>query len=61
ARAYLDPPTKARVAAMERAAAHRTVQRQFQIWRHRTRLPRSGGVAWTPPAIAGMRASQAIP
>ncbi|MGH8471905.1 MAG: hypothetical protein ACREVJ_05525, partial [Gammaproteobacteria bacterium] len=39
ARAYLDPPTKARVVAMEPAAAHRTVQRQFEIWRHRTRLP----------------------
>ena len=39
ARAYLDPPTKARVVAMEPAAAHRTVQRQFETWRHRTRLP----------------------
>ena len=39
ARAYLDPPTKARVVAMEPATAHRTVQRQFEIWRHRTRLP----------------------
>ncbi len=39
ARAYLDRPTKARVVAMEPAAAHRTVQRQFEIWRHRTRLP----------------------
>ncbi len=39
AHAYLDPPTKARVAAMEPAAAHRTVQRQFEAWRHRTRLP----------------------
>ena len=39
ARAYLDPPTKGRVEAMEPATAHRTVQRQFEIWRHRTRLP----------------------
>ncbi|MGH2707271.1 MAG: hypothetical protein ACRDJK_03135, partial [Actinomycetota bacterium] len=38
-RAYLDPPTKARAVAMEPAAAHRTVQRQFETWRHRTRLP----------------------
>ncbi|MGH8538054.1 MAG: FimV/HubP family polar landmark protein [Gammaproteobacteria bacterium] len=85
ARAYLDPPTKARVVAMEPAAAHRTVQRQFKIWRHRTRLPVPGrqtdrspplaertadsttenaeGARATGmlPAIAGMRASQAIP
>ncbi len=76
ARAYLDPPTKARVAAMEPATAHRTVQRQFEIWRHRTRLPvpgpLSGAAAWTPPASAGcalsmlpanagMHASKAIP
>ncbi len=39
ASAYLDPPTKARVVAMEPAAAHRSVQRQFETWRHRTRLP----------------------
>ncbi|MGH8490231.1 MAG: FimV/HubP family polar landmark protein, partial [Gammaproteobacteria bacterium] len=60
-RAYLDPPAKARVVAMEPAAAHSTVQRQLETWRRRTRLPRSGGVAWTPPAIAGMHTSQAIP
>ena len=69
ARAYLDPPTKGRVEAMEPATAHRTVQRQFETWRHRARLPvpgpLSGGKPWpgastrAPAKLAGGEAGPA--